>query len=113
MGGGGVDEEREQGDERQLGLQAGDGPINWQPLAPLARFVAMQEGMIDPQYVEEGPDGSVHVALDEPVLEQEIDGVEYAWLNEEWVVLTPDGAMPPPLTPEQAELLRSLEPGAN
>ena len=92
-------------------MQVADGPANWQPLAPLARQMALEEGMIDPQYVEEGPDGSFHIALDEPVLEQEINGFTYAWLNEEWVVLTPDDAMPPPLTSEQAELLRSLEPG--
>ncbi|CAK6693613.1 hypothetical protein OGCDGJMD_01467 [Cyanobium usitatum str. Tous] len=93
-------------------MQVADGPANWLTIAPNARQMALKEGMIDPQYVEEGPDGSVHVALDEPVLEQEINGFTYAWLNEEWVVLIPDDAMPLPLTPEQAELLRSLEPGS-
>ena len=93
-------------------MQVADGPANWLTIAPNARQMALKEGMIGPQYFEEGPDSSVHVALDEPVLEQEINGFTYAWANEQWVVLITGDAMPPPLTSEQAELLRSLEPGS-
>ena len=97
----------------QVGMRFGSlAEFSWQPLAPIARSAALDDGMINPSYVEEGPDGSVHIAQDEPTPELVLNGFTYAWLNEKWVVLIPDDAMPPPLTPEQAELLRSLEPGS-
>ena len=41
------------GDERQLGLQVGDGQIDWQPLNPWARKVALEQGWADPALVLE------------------------------------------------------------
>ena len=92
-------------------MQVADGPANWLTIAPNARQMALKEGMIDPAYVEEGPDGSVHIAQDEPTPEQEINGFTYAFMNGEWVVVLPDGCgTPPPLTAKQKALLRSLVP---
>ena len=96
----------------QVELVVGGESAGIDPLAPIARSAALDDGIINPAYVEEGSDGWFHIAQDEPTPEQEINGFTYAWLNEKWVVLIPDDAMPPPLTPEQAELLRSLEPGS-
>ena len=36
------------GNKRQLGLQIGDGPVDWQPLAPAARQRALADGIVDP-----------------------------------------------------------------
>jgi hypothetical protein len=36
------------GAERQLGLQVGDGPIDWRAIAATARQLALKEGIVDP-----------------------------------------------------------------
>jgi hypothetical protein len=68
---------------RQVGLQIGDNPIDWRPLAPGARRLALQEGMADPATVLELPDGGVHVAEGEPVLTDQLTPEEQALLADE------------------------------
>jgi DNA invertase Pin-like site-specific DNA recombinase len=45
------------GDERQVGLQVGDGEIDWQPLSPAARRRSLQEGLVDPALALDTIDG--------------------------------------------------------
>jgi beta-phosphoglucomutase-like phosphatase (HAD superfamily) len=46
--------------------------VDTQPLAGNARLLALDEGMVDPAFVRENPDGSgAHIALWEPTLEEE------------------------------------------
>jgi hypothetical protein len=48
------------GAEGRLGLQVGDGAIGWQPLAPVARRAALEDGMVNPAYARETTDGQGH-----------------------------------------------------
>ena len=77
------------GEGHRIGLRLGSGEIDWQPINATARRIALEEGFIDPAFVQELPDGGVHIAMDEPVQERVIDGVEYAFLNGEWVPIGP------------------------
>ncbi|MCT0247466.1 recombinase family protein [Synechococcus sp. CS-205] len=43
------------GIEKRIGLSVGDGPIQWQPLAPKARKLALQTGMVNPERAFDQP----------------------------------------------------------
>jgi DNA invertase Pin-like site-specific DNA recombinase len=91
--------------EHRVGLQAGDGPVNWQPLAPVARRLALEEAMVNPSTVIELPDGVVHVAEGRPVLSGELTPENQAMLADEslWE-LTPEDQSTLTIAVETGEL---------
>jgi len=47
--------------QEQVGLAVGDGPIDWRPLAPVARRRALELGLTDPLIAEDRPGGGYAV----------------------------------------------------
>ena len=43
------------GQNQQIGLSIGDGPIDWQPLGDGTRHLALQEGIANPQILDSTP----------------------------------------------------------
>jgi hypothetical protein len=67
-------------------LSVADGDLDWQPLAPRARRLALEEGMVNPAFVRDTPEKG-HVAIGEPTPALTIDGLRFALLNGDLVEL--------------------------
>ena len=67
-------------------MSVADGDLDWQPLAPRARRLALEEGTVNPVLVRDTPD-KVHVPIGEPIRERTIVRRTFALLNGDWVEL--------------------------